>query len=70
MKAELFEVLDAYLSPMRAKYDALMADTVQIDTILAEGAVKMREIAARVIDRVRMAIGKTTVAGAEKVGGK
>ncbi|MBK9122215.1 MAG: tryptophan--tRNA ligase [Chloroflexi bacterium] len=70
MKAELFEVLNAYLSPMRAKYDALMADTAQIDAILADGAVKMREIAAGVMDRVRAAVGKSAVPTVEKVRGQ
>lgn len=64
MKQELFETLDATFSDARATYDALMADTSQIDAILAAGAARMRVTAQRVIERVRTAIGKVTVPAA------
>ncbi|OQX28800.1 MAG: tryptophan--tRNA ligase [Spirochaeta sp. LUC14_002_19_P3] len=56
-KQELFERLNAFLSPMREKYDALMADRSRIDTILADGARRARETAQRTLSRVRKAVG-------------
>jgi tryptophanyl-tRNA synthetase len=56
-KAALFEVLDAALGPARERYDALMADTAQIDRVLADGAARARVIARATLSRVRAAIG-------------
>jgi tryptophanyl-tRNA synthetase len=56
-KQELFEKLNAVVAPMRTTYDELMADTSKIDVILAEGAKKAREVAARTILRLRKAVG-------------
>ena len=59
-KAELFEVLDAALGPARERYTALMADTAQIDRLLADGAARARVIARKTLARVRAAIGIAT----------
>jgi tryptophanyl-tRNA synthetase len=56
-KGALFEVLDAALAPARDRYSALMADTAQIDRVLADGARRARAIAAQTVSRVRAAIG-------------
>jgi tryptophanyl-tRNA synthetase len=56
-KAALFDVLDAALGPARERYTALMADTAQIDRILADGAARARVIARATLSRVRAAIG-------------
>ncbi|WP_412471062.1 tryptophan--tRNA ligase [Halobacteriovorax sp. RT-2-4] len=56
-KLELFEVLNRELTPMREKYEALMADKSQIDTILAQGAAKIRPIAQENLRRIKKAIG-------------
>jgi tryptophanyl-tRNA synthetase len=56
-KQELFEKLNAEIAPMRAVYDELMADTSRIDAILADGARRAREVAARTISRMRKAVG-------------
>lgn len=56
-KAELFEVLEAALAPARERYAALMADTAQIDRILADGAARARVVARATLSRVRSAIG-------------
>jgi tryptophanyl-tRNA synthetase len=56
-KAELFDVLDSALGPAREQYAALMADTAQIDRILADGAARARVIARSTLARVRAAIG-------------
>jgi tryptophanyl-tRNA synthetase len=56
-KGALFDVLDAALAPARERYDELMADTAQIDRILADGAARARRQARATLDRVRAAIG-------------
>lgn len=56
-KAELFRVLNTTIAPMREKYDALMEDKSYIDKVLAEGAVKARELASGKIALMRKAMG-------------
>lgn len=56
-KAELFRVLNQTISPMRDRYDELMADTSHIDRVLAEGAAKARKLAAAKIAMLRDAMG-------------
>ncbi len=56
-KQELYECMDREIGPYREKYEALMADTSLIDSILAKGAEQAREIAAGTIQRLRKAIG-------------
>ncbi len=56
-KNRLFEVADRYISPMREKYNHYMAHKDEVDKILADGAVKARSIASKVLSRVREAIG-------------
>ena len=56
-KAELFSVMNELISPMRARYDELMADKSQIDAILKEGGEKARVIAAETIVRLRKGVG-------------
>ena len=43
---------------MRETYDALMADTAQIDAILASGAERARVVAKGTISRLRKAVGR------------
>jgi tryptophanyl-tRNA synthetase len=56
-KQELFETINANLSPMREIYDDLMADKSKIDTALEIGAKKAREIAGKKIEFLRKEIG-------------
>jgi tryptophanyl-tRNA synthetase len=56
-KQELFEVLDARLSPLRQRYIALRSDPARLDAVLAQGADKARERAQRTMARVRRAVG-------------
>ena len=56
-KQAVFERLEVELAPARARYDALIADPARIDALLAQGAVKARVTARRVLERVRSAIG-------------
>ncbi|MBL7495974.1 tryptophan--tRNA ligase [Frankia sp. CNm7] len=57
LKNALFEELNAQLSPLRERYEELMAPDSEIDTILAEGAERARERAQPVLAGVRRAVG-------------
>ncbi|HAE87851.1 TPA: tryptophan--tRNA ligase, partial [Candidatus Marinimicrobia bacterium] len=59
-KQELFEVMNAYLKPMREKYFSIMENKDEIDRILKEGSDKARQVASRTVARVRKAIGVNT----------
>jgi tryptophanyl-tRNA synthetase len=56
-KQALFERLDAQLAPMRAKYETLMAQPVEIEATLREGAEKARKIATPLLRELRHAVG-------------
>jgi tryptophanyl-tRNA synthetase len=56
-KQELFEVLDAQLTPLRERYVELRRNPERIDRVLEAGAVEARKRAHRTMARVRRAIG-------------
>ncbi|MDR0503894.1 MAG: tryptophan--tRNA ligase [Treponema sp.] len=56
-KEELFRVINRELSPVRERYDAIMADIPSLDKILQQGAQKARPIAAATVKRFRKAAG-------------
>lgn len=56
-KEALYEVLEEELAPLRAQYEALLADPEELDGILERGAAKARGIAQSTMDRVRRAVG-------------
>ena len=56
-KEELFRVINRELSPVRQRFDEIMADIPSLDKILAEGAEKARPIAATTVRRFRKAAG-------------
>jgi tryptophanyl-tRNA synthetase len=56
-KQQLFELLDALLTEPRKTYDALMADTKQIDVILVQGAERARAVMQPILTQVRHAVG-------------
>jgi tryptophanyl-tRNA synthetase len=56
-KTALADELEAQLAEPRARYEALMARTDDIEDILRAGAVRAREVAGPVLDRVRTAFG-------------
>jgi tryptophanyl-tRNA synthetase len=56
-KEELFRVANRELSPMRRRYDELIADPKPLDAILAKGAERARPIAAATVKRFRKAAG-------------
>lgn len=57
-KRELFEKMNAYIAPMREKYNYYMENKDLIDQILVSGAAKARAIAGETLKRVRRAIGR------------
>ena len=56
-KARLFEQINRQIGPMRARYDALMAEPEKIEAILQAGAAKARAIARPLLDELRHAVG-------------
>jgi tryptophanyl-tRNA synthetase len=57
-KQALFERIDAEISPLREKYEALMARPGEIETILRDGAARLRERHARpALQALRVAVG-------------
>ena len=63
-KQQLFERIDREIAPMRARYDALIADPAAIEAVLKEGADKARQLAAPLMVRLRQAVGLRALAGA------
>lgn len=57
LKNQLFDVLNAQLSPLRQRYNALMDPDSELDALLAAGAEKARKRAVPVLTQVRKAIG-------------
>lgn len=56
-KKELFEIMNAYLKPMRDKYDYYMAHYDEVEKMLENGEKKARVIAKETIERVKKAVG-------------
>ena len=53
MKERLAAALEEHLGAARRRYEALMADPVRIDHVLAAGAERARARASAVLARVR-----------------
>ena len=56
-KQRVFERLDQEIAPMRATYQALLANPAQIEALLLAGAVKARQIATPFMAQLRHAVG-------------
>lgn len=56
-KQRLFDVYEDFIAPSRTRYEELLADPGHVEATLQAGAEKAREIATRVIDRVRRRAG-------------
>jgi tryptophanyl-tRNA synthetase len=56
-KKELFERLWEYFTPMRKRREEILADKSYIDEVLGRGAESANEVAAKVMQRVRSAVG-------------
>lgn len=61
-KKMVFERIDAEISPMREKYDALMAEPEKVEVILQAGAEKARQISAPFMRELRHAVGLRNLA--------
>ena len=55
-KTILFEKIDSVLGARRAEYERLMANTSELDKILADGAARASVVAADVLSRVKHAM--------------
>ena len=56
-KKRLAEAYWDYFAPMRARRDELVANPDEVDAVLKAGAEKAREETAKILDRVRKAVG-------------
>ncbi len=65
-KQMLFERIDREIAPKRERYEALMADPSQIETILLAGAEKARAISRPFMSRLRHAVGLRSLASGAK----
>lgn len=73
-KQQLVDLIEGQIGPMRARYEALMANPAELEAILQAGAAKARAIAVPFLKTLRAAVGlrpytqtaTTAVAKAEK----
>jgi len=56
-KSAVAEAVVELFAPVRARYDALVADPSELDRVLADGAARARETAVATMDEVRDRIG-------------
>lgn len=56
-KAQLVDVIEAQVGPMRERYEALMARPDEIEDVLQAGAKKARSIASPFMEQLRAAVG-------------
>jgi tryptophanyl-tRNA synthetase len=56
-KKELFAVMNAYIAPMREKFNYYQSNRKEVDEILNQGAIKARQIATARLNKVKKAIG-------------
>lgn len=57
LKVDTAEALEAFCGPLRARYDEYMNDRAELERILARGAERAREVAARTIEQVYDRVG-------------
>jgi tryptophanyl-tRNA synthetase len=62
-KQMLFERIDSEIAPMREKYESLMNNPAQIETILLKGAEKARQIGTPFMQSLRQAVGLRGLSG-------
>lgn len=61
-KQMLFDRIDREIAPMRAQYEAMMADPAQVERILLAGAEKARTLSAPLMRELRHAVGLRNLA--------
>ena len=57
LKGDTAEALEAFTTPLRARYDELMADRGELERILADGADRARGVASRTLEQVFERVG-------------
>ncbi|MDN6099560.1 tryptophan--tRNA ligase [Corynebacterium flavescens] len=57
LKVDTAEALEAFTTPLKARFDELMADPAEIENILAKGAARAREVADPLVDEVYSKVG-------------
>ncbi|MDY6049040.1 MAG: tryptophan--tRNA ligase [Corynebacterium sp.] len=57
LKTDTAEALEAFTTPLKARFDELMADRAQLERILAEGAARAQEFAAATLGEVYDKVG-------------
>lgn len=57
LKSDTAEALEAFTTPLRARFDDYMSDRGQLERVLADGAERARGIAARTVADVYRAVG-------------
>ncbi|MBV7294756.1 tryptophan--tRNA ligase [Corynebacterium sp. TAE3-ERU12] len=57
LKVDTADALEAFTTPLRARYDELMADPAELERILANGADRAREVAAVTLEQVYERVG-------------
>ncbi|WP_305092274.1 tryptophan--tRNA ligase [Prescottella sp. R16] len=60
LKADTAEVLTEFVTPLKAKVDGYLADRAELDRILAAGADRARDVAARTLGQVYDKVGFLT----------
>jgi tryptophanyl-tRNA synthetase len=58
VKKETFEIANAYISPMRKKYNYYINNPLEVERMLTNGAKKARAMAKKTLIKVRELIGK------------
>lgn len=57
LKVETAEVLESFVTPLKARFDELMADRGELERILADGAQRASEVAQPLVDDVYAKVG-------------
>jgi tryptophanyl-tRNA synthetase len=56
-KSALYGLIESQVAPMREKYESLVAQPIEIEAVLREGAIKARKLARPFIAELRDAVG-------------
>lgn len=57
LKADTAEALEAFVTPLKEKYDMYMSDRAELENVLAKGAERAREVAVRTLADVYKNVG-------------
>ena len=62
-KQKLYECIDREITPMRARYEDLMAHPEKVEAVLQAGAERARALSRPLLQRLRAAVGLRTLTG-------